>query len=247
MFNALDYVVDWFYLLPFLYVIGVLWDMKKAIFTNNSDIRLGFEIECIIKSGNRVKLRRAINSLKKGITIGSDGSLETDNWDDSTAEIRTLPLRPRDAMITLKSVFDIVNKYGGTNRTCGFHVNISSSNKRKMKNFDPLPFLSSSLWREILRRFNRTNNEFCQPTLCGFKHRTLSKVEVFRKLSQEDVFYEKYNCVNFSNFGSGTSKSSRIEIRGFGNRDYSKKFDTISAYVKKIETLFSSSCQMSSV
>ena len=149
-------------------------------------------------------------------------------------------------METLKVVFDIVNKYGGANETCGFHVNISSVHKRKMRSFDPIPFLSSSLWNEILTKFNRKSNEYCEPTFCGFNWQKSSKVGMLRKLSEDEgVFDEKYKCVNFCNFGNGMNKSSRIEIRGFGNRDYTKKFDVIALFVKRIERLFNLSCNHS--
>jgi hypothetical protein len=213
------------------------------MFTNKTDIRLGFEIECIVKEGCRGKLCNEIRALKKGITIGDDGSLEPDDdYDGTTAEIRTKPLPPKDAMETLKTLFDIVNKYGGTNESCGFHVNISSLHKRKMRNFDPIPFLSSSLWNEILSKFNLRSNEFCQPTFCGFNRQRFSKVGLLRRLADTEIFDEKYNCVNFCNFGNGTGKSSRVEIRGFGNKDYTKKFDVIAFFVKRIERLFNLSC-----
>ncbi len=53
---------------------------------------------------------------------------------------------------------------------------------------------------------------------------------------------DKYRCVNLIHFGSGVGKSSRIECRGIGNADYSKKFDLIAEYIKRIEKLFRLSC-----
>ena len=219
----------------------------KVNFTNKSDVRLGFEVECIITTNKNFdgdarktvkwnEFKKAIRALERDVQIGYDGSIEC-NWKDAPVELRTPPLAPKDAMTLLADVFDIVNEFGHTNSSCGFHVNISSSHKAKMKNFNPIPFLSSKLWSEILKKFNRGNNEFCRPIIGSDK---ISKMTMARRLIQNSN--EKYRCVNLSNFGNGTAKRSRVEIRGFGNKDYSKKYEIISEFVKRIERLFRLSC-----
>ncbi len=222
----------------------------KVNFTNKSDVRLGFEIECIVKGTSRrdvfgnykatsvwKEFREAIKSLKHPVQVGEDGSINC-SYLDRAVELRTPPLSPKDAMMLLSNVFDIVNKFGYTNNSCGFHVNISSAHKSKMRDFNPLPFLSSKLWDEILKKFKRSNNEYCRPVI-----RKTNKIPKIRLVSNMlSRSNEKYRCVNLRNFGNGTSKSSRIEIRGFGNADYSKKFETISEFVKRIERLFRLSC-----
>ena len=225
----------------------------KVNFTNKSDIRLGFEIECVISGtykrdrdawGNRVKnmvawntFKKAIENLKRGVQIGYDGSINCSDY-ETPVELRTPPLAPKAAMTLLADVFNIVNKFGYTNASCGFHVNISSAHKTKMRNFNPIPFLSSKLWDEILKKFNRNNNEFCRSVTT--KSKKLTKIRILNDLLERSG--QKYRCVNLLHFGSGTAKSSRVEIRGFGNRDYSKKYETISEYVKRIERLFRLSC-----
>jgi hypothetical protein len=225
--------------------------MKPIVFTNDTDIRLGFEVECIIRSTsnngnwcvntNWTKFCQKIRDLKKGITIGDDCSLNRGGFGSNarTAEVRTKPLPPKDAMGVLKAIFDCVNKHGATNSSCGLHVNISSTQTNKMLSFNPIPFLSSKLWGEILKEFNRTNNGFCRinvrndtPQVC--------KVRMFKQMS--NAFEDKCRCVNLCRFGNGTNKSSRVEIRGFGNKNYTKKFDTVAEFVKRIETLFTLSC-----
>ena len=238
--------------------------MKKAIFTNDTDVRLGFEIECIIRGTatrapsnqlsdnyysfshphniNWTKFCREIRELKKSISIGDDHSINSNGfgYNARTAEIRTPPLAPKDAMEVLKSVFDIVNKYGATNSSCGFHVNISSVHKNKMLNFNPLPFLSSNLWDQILKKFNRAGNKYCKASFTVNRDKSVSKVHLFR--SMIDNSDDKYHCVNLNHFGNGMNKLSRVEIRGFGNKDYTKKYDTIARFVKRIEKLFRLSC-----
>lgn len=222
--------------------------MKPIVFTNDTDIRLGFEVECIIRSTsnngnwcvntNWTKFCQKIRDLKKGITIGNDCSLRSNGFGSNarTAEVRTKPLPPKDAMEVLKAIFDCVNKYGATNSSCGLHVNISSTETAKMLNFNPIPFISSKLWSEILKEFNRANNAFCRVNVSN----KVCKVRMFQQMA--NAFEDKCRCVNLCRFGNGTSKSSRVEIRGFGNRNYTKKFGVIAEFVKRIEMLFTLSC-----
>ncbi len=226
---------------------------KKIIFTNNSDIRLGFELECVITSARIYNQRRGgytrsskwrrfcytIHNIQKGINIGEDGSINTYNAGGFArgVELRTLPLPPKDAMILLEKLFEVINEFGFTNNSCGLHVNISSKNKENMKKFNPLPFLHSKIWNQILSKFGRKNNGYCRPVVNNKKGRT--NVDVLKTLS---VSTNKYRCVTLSNFGSGLNKTSRIEIRGFGNSIYTRKFNLVSKYVKKIMKLFKLSC-----
>lgn len=212
--------------------------MKKIIWTNNTDVRLGFEVECIIRRGDYPRFRDAVRSMRSKFSVGSDGSINT-NGADYPVEIRTRPFPPKEALELLKSIFDIVNKFGMTNASCGLHVNISSAHRTKMRNFNPLPFLSSSLWNEILRKFGRSGNTYCKPIL-RVNSRRVSKVHAFKSFG--NTINDKYRCVNLCHFGNGLSKASRIEVRGFGNADYTQKFTIIERFVKRIERLFRLSC-----
>ena len=220
--------------------------MKKLIFTNKSDVRLGFEIECLIRGSddyyghnyrNVNDFKKAIRDLNKNVQLGYDGSIIGSG---TPFEIRTMPLPPKDSIILLKELFDIVNKYGLTNKSCGFHVNISSVHKTKMKNFNPIPFLSSKLWNEILTKFGRTGNGYCRPLL-RTSIRSMSKVKALSSFT--NAFEEKYSCVNLIHFNNGQDKSSRVEVRGFGNKDYTQKFDMIAKYIGRITKLFKFSCE----
>jgi hypothetical protein len=213
--------------------------MKKIIWTNNTDVRLGFEVECIVRHGSfHTQFNEAMRPLRSKLSIGSDGSIQCGNY-EHPLEIRTKPLPPKEALELLKTIFDNVNKFGFTNASCGLHVNISSARRAKMRNFNPLPFLSSSLWNEILRKFNRRGNTYCKPIL-RLNSSRVSKVHAFKSFG--NVINDKYRCVNLCNFGNGMSKSSRVEIRGFGNANYTQKFPNIEQFVKRIERLFKLSC-----
>lgn len=212
--------------------------MKKNIFTNNSDIRLGFEVECVIYNEGVTKFYAAIRNLNKGVSTGSDGSISYNGDTSRAVEIRTKPLPPAEAMEDLKKIFAIVEKFGYTNGSCGLHVNISSIKKAKMRAFNPLPFLSSKIWTQILRKFKRTSNGYCRSHLPKRGH--TSKVHILKKLT--DAIGDKYYCVTFCNWGTGQTSHSRIEIRGFGNARYTRKYQTIASFVKRIVKLFSLSC-----
>lgn len=239
---------------------------KKNKFTDKSNIRLGFEVECVIDmprmpananndtipgyaarvhyfENNRkrnVEFRKEIFALKKRIQIGHDGSINRLGFCSYalTAELRTPPLPPKSAMELLEKVLQIVNKYGGTNASCGFHVNISSKNKSEMMRFNPITFSSSKIWKELLSAFKRKSNNYCRPTFSF--NRNTSKVAIIHQLARRMT--DKYHCVNFSNFGNGKAKRSRIEIRGMGNVNYSKKYHKIADYVYRIQRLFKLSC-----
>ena len=213
--------------------------MKKINWTNNTDVRLGFEVECAVVASRHRQFYKKLRELNGQVSVGYDGSIRVRDTLDRVAEIRTVPLPPKDALALLKKVFDIVNEYGYTNQSCGLHVNISSARRSKMRNFNPLPFLSSKLWNEILRKFKRASNGYCKSVVTN-RDRHLSKVDRLFNLSS--ALDNKYRCVNLTNFARGTRKSSRVEVRGFGNTDYTKKFDTIEVYVKRIEKLFKLSC-----
>lgn len=238
---------------------------NKNKFTDKSNIRLGFEVECVIdmpllpntvnhttyddthmaeyRRMNRTRLlkfRGEIFALNKKMKIGADRSINKRGfgWFAETAELKTPPLPPKSAMELLERVFEVVNKYGGTNASCGFHVNISSTKKSDMMKFNPIIFSSSAVWKQLLESFKRKRNTFCRPTF-SFS-RTTSQVSIIRQLANR--MENKYHCVNFSNFGNGRARHSRVEIRGMGNAHYSKKYQKIADYIYRIQRLFKLSC-----
>jgi hypothetical protein len=215
--------------------------MKKVNWTNNTDVRLGFEIECVLHNRCYRTFCRRVRALHPKMIIGQDWSINTVGcgyYDGHTCEVKTPPLPPKDAINLLKQLFDLVNAYGFTNASCGFHVNISSAKKSKMKNFNPMPFLSSKLWNEILKKFKRESNTYCKAML-RLKDRRLSRVSMLKNMT--NTLKDKYWCVNLSNFRDN-HPNSRIEIRAFGNKHYTQKFDLIASYIKRIERLFKLSC-----
>jgi len=215
--------------------------MKKTNWTNNTDIRLGFEVECVIRNGFYRAFCKKVHALHPKMDIGYDYSINGEgcNFEYRTSEVRTPPLPPKDSMDLLKRLFDLVNHYGTTNASCGFHANISSASKLKMRKFEPLPFLSSTLWKEILRKFKREHNTYCRPVYRLGRTRP-SRVGTIKNMMR--AMDNKCWCVNMSHFRDGMD-SSRVEVRAFGNRHYTQKFDLIASYIKRIEKLFNLSCE----
>ena len=215
--------------------------MKKINWTNNTDVRLGFEVECVLRYRCYKTFCKRVHALHPKMQLGQDWSINTvgcENDEGRTCEVKTPPLPPKDAMNLLKQLFDLVNAYGLTNASCGFHVNISSTKKSRMKEFNPMPFLSSKLWSEILKKFKRESNTYCKAVL-RLKGRRPSRVRMLKDMT--DTLKNKYWCVNLSNFRDN-HPNSRIEIRAFGNKHYTQKFDLIASYIKRIERLFKLSC-----
>jgi hypothetical protein len=226
--------------------------MNAPTFSDDSSIRLGFEVECYIKAKSFGQCKSIFRRMN--VDVGTDGSIEPpdqieEDGNDifsrvyvkfTTTELRTKPLPPKEAMSTLKTIFAIINRHGGTNDTCGLHVNISSADKKEMRNFYPVPFFASKIWSEILEDFDRSDNEYCQ----SFK---FERNNGFDSIKQkiELIQSEKFLSANMNNWGCGENKTSRIEIRAFGNENYHKRFNDIAGYVKRIIKLFEYSCNVS--
>lgn len=229
--------------------------MKKAnklfpFFTDNSNIRLGFEVECYIKDKHEDAFRSEISAFNKSVAFDNDTSIELPDsyckWDSDagkTFELQTPVLPPKSAMKLLSGIFNVLQKYGGTNHSCGLHLNISSTDKNRMKNFDPFRFTHSPIWMKLLKDFRREDNEYCNYGY-DLDETPMQYIEqLVDSFGGDDNFTDKYNCINLSNWQGGDKPSSRIEIRGMGNGKYHYRFNTISKYTHRIVKLFVLSCE----
>lgn len=224
--------------------------MANIVFTDRSNIRLGFEIECYIKDRHIDEWEKAVTLFHRSNNIDDDGSIETPDWEDGTLfqtyEIQTAVLPPLSALNNLKALFDAVAKWGGTNETCGLHLNISSTSKRRMKAFNPFPFVASPIWNRMVKDFNREDNDYCvPPDLEG------GPMEIFESLGGGDgwgtngcSFFDKDSCVNFANWDGGDGETSRVEIRGMGGNKYHYRFPLVSTYTGKVMKLFMLCCDI---
>jgi len=211
------------------------------------DIRFGFEVECVISGEKWESFVKRIIKLEQSadcrIQISDDGSIrrELEGRPASyymSVELKISPLLTTPSMKLLKRVFAIVRRYGGTNETCGLHVNVSSSNRKKMCNFDPIKFAQNSLWNDILRTFQRTANSYCKSTVID---KPASKMQFYKSLSNS--FLDRYSNINYTNFpGDTINDRTRVEIRGLGNKNYEQKYDVIAPIVRQIKKVFNTAC-----
>ena len=235
---------------------------------------IGFEIEGAIEIAKREEYRKALDNIYgRGKWIwDSDGSLEfedeelppeilvNDCWGEDiieTVEFKTPPLPEKEAFQKAFNIFEELNKIGFfTNKSCGFHVNISEKNLFKHRariNFieyedmNEISFSASvhklckfcwyftndlkpSFW---LKMFNRSRNLYCS------WGKSYSKI--FDDKNYLRVLDYEFNCdldrgaINTSNIES-SAKKRRIEIRIAGNKDYTKKFDLLNKYFEAIRS-----------
>lgn len=204
------------------------------------NIILGFEIECYVVN-NWDQFTYNIRKINSNIIIGNDGSIYPDKYDNYitlTCELRTPPLPFLESLQLLEKLFNVIRKYGKTNHTCGLHVNISYKNFEKFRKMDILRFLNNKIWNQILTFYKRKSNYFCY-----WDYTRKITPDLLRKMQ-----VEKYRCCSIRNWieNDYNSRSTRrIEIRGFGNRNYHLKIKSITKYIYKIARLFQSCCDNS--
>jgi len=228
----------------------------SLFFTDKSNIRLGFEIECYIKEKHKDEFQKQISDLNKEVIFDDDESIELpDSYCGNSAcygygydggvtfELQTPVLPPKSAMKLLSGIFEVLQKYGGTNHSCGLHLNISSTDKNRMKNFDPFPFTHSPIWSKLLKDFRREGNDYCNHNY-DVRETPMQYLErLADSYGGDEDFTDKYNCVNLSNWSGGNQSHSRIEIRGMGNEKYHYRYNTIAKYANRIIKLFILSCE----
>jgi len=180
-------------------------DLSKHNHILKNSFKIGFEVECCIFKGKSNAFLRKIKDLNKKITIGSDGSLKPnkigeqicpldgvtkiDVFDDSF-ELGTPPLPSEQAFILLEQIFELIKIYGYTNKSCGFHVNVSPVFHGDYKKINPFYLANKPLWKEIKRKFKRGNNRFCKDVV--LKPSIKRNPASFLKYLKEGRFYN-YN------------------------------------------------------
>lgn len=80
-------------------------------------------------------------------------------------ELITPPLPIADAKVVLRETFIWMKERGcKTTKECGFHINISFTDSRKMKKMKYTSLISNVPQEEILRQFKRSTSQFCMHT-----------------------------------------------------------------------------------
>ena len=221
----------------------------------NSKFKIGFEIEMVFNGDNISfeNLTRKFQRLLPGITTGHDGSIDlhdSEFYHPGDIEIKTPPLLVEPAFKLLKKVFNLVKRYGKTNHSTGFHINISPIHNKTYHSLDPFKLIKSHLWNRIKREFNREKNEYCKslPSCLKFKN----NLDLFHKIGEAlstrrvdgEPLVGKYNAISFRNYKPIREASSRIEIRAMGGTNYHNKYNLIKKHTDLILTEFMKSCKV---
>lgn len=212
---------------------------------------LGFEIEMVYDADeiSFESLTRKFKSLHPKIVSSHDGSInlsDSSYYNAGDIEIKTPPLRQSEAFKLLKEVFNMVERYGYTDDSTGFHVNISPVTNKMYYSLNPFELIKSKLWQKIKKDFNREGNEYCNSLPRTATYNT--SLDLFHKISagqlSRDNLIGKYNAVSLRNYSAIRSPNSRIEVRAMGGKDYHKKYNLIQEHINNILTEFTKSCKV---
>jgi hypothetical protein len=209
----------------------------KKITLSPKDFRVGFELEFKSReltrkygsswnfsngSCNKPKIKLPHKSMEKIGRIGGDGDL----W-----ELRTKPICFTKAKEYLKEAFSILRHFNAsTNKNCGLHINVSCKKKKFHTNLNPITLSTILDTAKLAKKFGRAKTRAC---LSPTKNKPYSSFDFY---AQKIVDWEKNFAINFQNYKANPQKSSRIEFRVPGGKDYHKKeklcVDTLNTIVK---------------
>lgn len=212
----------------------------KQIKLRPKDFRVGFELEFKSKPltkrygdswdmAFRAKHIKLPNTqLERVMKVGVDGP----NW-----ELRTNPVCGTKARSTLKDAFFILKHFGAiTNRNCGLHINISCKRKSLHNHLDPIKLYKTLDPQKLAKLFGRESSKYCKSP------KTTKPWTVFEFCSQSIRNCFKHHGINFSYYDKCAKKSSRIEFRFLGGKDYHNKenlsYQVLKSILKSLGTSY---------
>ena len=157
--------------------------------------------------------------------IEEDGSLP-----EGGIEI-TSPVKPVGEMIdAIEDMFDWIEDVGSTDNSCGFHVHLSTIEK---KEFDAIKLLMFVEEDSILKYFKKRKfNSFTKPIEFlkddYYTEKYLLNVLDKKKISKDLKNNEKYMGVHIVDL-----IDNHVEFRYMGGANYHKKFDEVKANIAK--------------
>jgi hypothetical protein len=133
-------------------------------------------------------------------------------------EVITKPLEEKESILLLKNILIWLQQTPNiiTNDTCALHVNISCIDKKHNKKLDYFSILHYTPQKQILKKFNRIGNLYCQSTftrkfpLNANNRRTITKTfdKWISKIYKDSISVTTYE---FSNFKlDGQKKRAKI-------------------------------------
>jgi hypothetical protein len=138
----------------------------------------------------------------------------------------------------LKKSFDVIDKDENlsTDMTTGLHINIGTWNAKEIYNFDALKFFLIADTMGILKDFDRVGSDYAVPVGNKLK----KAVEDFDIKEYFDISKDitakilggsdKFDDINLSKL----PYEGYIEVRGFGNADYEKRFNDVKFHILKL-------------
>jgi hypothetical protein len=200
------------------------------------DFRVGFELEFKSKpltkkygdswdiAFKRKYIRLPNIKLEKIMRMGADGP----NW-----ELRTFPICGTKAKKTLKDAFFILKHFNAvTNRNCGLHINVSCKHRRLHNHLDPIKLYKTLEPKKLSKLFGRESSKYCKSP------KTTKPWTVFEFCSQSIRSCFKHHGINFSHYDRNARKSSRIEFRFLGGKDYHNRenlsYQTLKSILKSL-------------
>jgi len=199
--------------------------------------KYGFEVEGAYPSEKYDTVRKIVNSIyPKGGVIGDDCSLEfNDSYE--TVEIKTPAQSELRALANIFKLFYRLNGIGfKTNKTCGFHVNLSEtklfkqplhSGEQKLQKFccGMAQHLDVIKWR---KQFKRDRNYFC-----GWND---EKRGYFKNPWSVWGSWDKCSAININNIKHvGNASQRRLELRIAGNENYHSNYSVMKEYLQDVQ------------
>jgi hypothetical protein len=201
------------------------------------DFYMGFEIEGCVHRSYWDDLVNFINELYDNkANVHHDGSLRTRKLNFAVLEISTPPLPLTEAyekieeLLTMLSILTEEDLFE-TNRTCGFHVNLSEkqsfqSTIEPHRNKFALAFMNKFNPRKWRVAFERNRNPYC--TWRGAP-------KTINDLINPERFANHYSAISCQKLHLANAKERRIEVRVAGGPDYHKNHEKLRDFLVDIQ------------
>jgi Putative amidoligase enzyme len=219
--------------------------------------RIGFELEFIGMGGRDeiitqlhrelgIRVQSFFNSYRNWY-LTYDGSVVPDfrGWNEigEAYELVSPIMSLEKGLKTIKEMFAWMNRRRHyTNASCGFHVGVSFSSRKKMGrlNLDKLVILFDE--KRILTQFQRNGNDYCLP------HKEDTDFTISKVLCEDGIVRnalipeympagaitsfsrDKFRSINLGKY-RGSDTGSYLEFRAIGGRNYHKKYQKIKAAI----------------
>ena len=143
-----------------------------------------------------------------------------------------------DFLSDLKKSFDRIasDKNLSTDMTTGLHINIGSWKSNEIYNLDVLKFFLIADTMGILKDFDRIGSDYAVPVANKLKYAIRDMdIKEYSQISKDVTAKilggaDKFDEISFSKL----PYDGYIEVRGFGNADYEKRFVEIKTHLLKL-------------